>query len=184
MDHLPRRHVGPACVALVHVGTGHRLAPRPTGVVLGRCGSQTLHVVDGAGGDLADAMGEATAERSREPVTATQAMAQFQNFRGEEGIGGTRTMLSLKQVAAYMGFSEAGVRKLIAKRKLRYFQTGKHGRIKFRPEWLDEYVAKNTIAPADECPPPPVRRRKRLQQTIRQTETDNILGFGWDLFKR
>lgn len=62
MDHLPRRDGDPPCVALGHVGTGHELALRPAGVVLGHCDPQVCLVADGADRALADALGEAVEE--------------------------------------------------------------------------------------------------------------------------
>jgi excisionase family DNA binding protein len=61
-------------------------------------------------------------------------------------------MMSLGEAAKQLGCTTSGVRKLVAKREIKYFQHGKKGRIKFLPEWIDEYIELNTIPPKNDNP--------------------------------
>ena len=56
-------------------------------------------------------------------------------------------MEDIKTVAKQLGMTISGLRKLVAKREIRYFQHGKHGRILFRPEWVEEFIERHTHAP-------------------------------------
>jgi hypothetical protein len=57
-------------------------------------------------------------------------------------------LLDMKQAAAYLGYDSAGLRKIAKQQKIRYVQNG-HGPIKFRREWLDKFIAANTVGPKD-----------------------------------
>lgn len=90
-------------------------------------------------------------------------------------------MLDIEEVAQQLGCTVSGVRKVVARGEIRYFQHGKRGRLKFKPEWVDEFIARNTVAPADETPP-----REPTKCTRRQVSQENdgtVCGFGWDLLK-
>lgn len=68
-------------------------------------------------------------------------------------------MLTIKEAAPLLGKKASGVRKLIDRSRLaaegrrvsgdtiRFFQDGKKGAILFRPEWIDEYIERNTVVP-------------------------------------
>ncbi len=70
-------------------------------------------------------------------------------------------MLSLKEAAAYLGYTPKGFHEIVQRSRashqgkytegptIRFFQTGWHGRIQFKREWLDEFVAQHQFAPAD-----------------------------------
>ena len=55
-------------------------------------------------------------------------------------------LLSLQQAADYLGMSISGLRKMIRGRVVRFFQPSKHGRIRFRREWLDDLIEMNSTA--------------------------------------
>jgi excisionase family DNA binding protein len=55
-------------------------------------------------------------------------------------------LLTLREAAAYLGYSPSGLRKIVSKRAIRYSQVGQ-GPIRFRREWLDEFVAVHTVDP-------------------------------------
>ena len=52
----------------------------------------------------------------------------------------TEGLLSLREAAALLGYTEKGLRKIIARRGIQYFQSQRWGPIKFKREWLDEFV--------------------------------------------
>jgi excisionase family DNA binding protein len=88
-------------------------------------------------------------------------------------------MKSLSEVAKQLGKSESGLRKLVVNRKIHFFQDGKHGRIMFEPEWVDEYISKNTHAPIDSAIPVSIPH-KRKTVVAKMPET-NKHGFNLDL---
>jgi len=65
-------------------------------------------------------------------------------------IGSPGTLLDMKDAAKRIGCSVSGLRKLVANRLIKFFRTKKWGRIKFRVEWLEEFIAKGVVAPRDE----------------------------------
>src|SRR5690606_17931572 len=58
-----------------------------------------------------------------------------------DGIG-REGMLDLKGAAAYLGYRPEGVRKLVRQRLIKFSQNGR-GPLRFRREWLDEFIASN-----------------------------------------
>ena len=69
----------------------------------------------------------------------------------------TSIVLTLKEAAERLGYSESGLRKLIAKRAIKFAKPG--GRYKFKLEWLEEFVAKGTVATQDEIVSPKPKRK-------------------------
>jgi hypothetical protein len=67
-------------------------------------------------------------------------------------------MLSLSQAADILGYSTSGLRKLVAKRAIQFFQAGPHCPIKFRREWLDEFIEAGSIKPGA---PAEVQKRRK-----------------------
>lgn len=65
---------------------------------------------------------------------------------GQSDIGET---VGLCEAADILGMSESGLRKLVRRGEIRYSQTRKGAAIRFRREWLDEFIE----------PPAPVRPR-------------------------
>lgn len=56
-------------------------------------------------------------------------------------------MLTLKEAAEVLGCSPSGLRKLIRQGAIRYFQIGKHSTIRFRREWLDDFIDLHSVIP-------------------------------------
>ncbi len=73
-------------------------------------------------------------------------------------------LINLRRAAEYLGLTPSGLRKLVAKREVRYFQRKRHSPIMFKREWLDEYVAKHTFVPKDEMPPAKRTNRRRISR--------------------
>ena len=74
-------------------------------------------------------------------------------------------MLSLSQAAEYLGMSASGLHKLIAAGKVVHLQSGPHGRIRFKPEWLDDYISEHTVTPREAATP----RKRQRTPTIPET---------------
>ena len=73
-------------------------------------------------------------------------------------------MLSFEESANYLGMSVSGLRKIVRKGKIRYFQSGRCGRIKFKKEWLDDYIEENSQHRQE--PPAKVGRKKKPQLVV------------------
>lgn len=75
-------------------------------------------------------------------------------------------MLSLKEAADYLGYTVNGLRKLVDRARashrgkytegptIKFFQSTKKGRIRFKREWLDEFVKEHQIGPRQNSPVP------------------------------
>ena len=53
-------------------------------------------------------------------------------------------LLTLKQAAELLGYSTHGLRKLAKRGAIPYFQASKGAPLKFKPEWLNEFIGKGT----------------------------------------
>ena len=91
-------------------------------------------------------------------------------------------MLDIEDVAQQLGCTVSGVRKIVARGEMRYFQHGKRGRLKFKQEWVDEFIAQHTVAPADKQPQRLSAKRPAKQKSPATNEA--VCGFGWDLLSR
>jgi hypothetical protein len=76
-------------------------------------------------------------------------------------------LLTLEEAAALLGYTPSGLRKIVNRTRegrqgatIRFFQVGK-GPIKFRPEWIDDFVAANSFMPA---PKRVIAKPKHLQR--------------------
>lgn len=74
-------------------------------------------------------------------------------------------MFGLKETATQLGISEKGLRTLIKRRAIRYYQPHNHCPIKFRQEWIDEYRRR---WPAAEPKPKAVKVRAVAAQDARR----------------
>jgi len=73
-------------------------------------------------------------------------------------------LLSLQEAAEALGYSVKGLRKIVDRSRsrargvrtrgptIKFFQAGEHSPIKFKPQWIEEFITGHTIDPA-----PPVR---------------------------
>jgi excisionase family DNA binding protein len=55
--------------------------------------------------------------------------------------------LGIEEAASRLGCSVSGLRKIVDRKAIMYFQAVKGSPILFRQEWLDEYVERNTSTP-------------------------------------
>lgn len=53
-------------------------------------------------------------------------------------------MMSIQQAAEYLGYSVSGLRKLVRLGVIRYFQAREGAALRFRQEWLDDFIEANT----------------------------------------
>jgi hypothetical protein len=67
-------------------------------------------------------------------------------------------LLSLDEAAKLLGYSPSGLRKIVNRTKagkqdaaIQFFQVGK-GPIKFRREWIDDFIAANSVIPRQPRP--------------------------------
>ena len=67
-------------------------------------------------------------------------------------------LLSLEDAARVLGYSPSGLRKIVRRSRegkpgptIQFFQIG-NGPIRFRPEWIDAFIAANTITPKASIP--------------------------------
>lgn len=67
-------------------------------------------------------------------------------------------LISLSDAAQLLGYSTSGLRKLVRRRAIRFFQLRPHSPIKFRREWLDEFVAAHCAEPGA---PADVKKRQK-----------------------
>ena len=91
-------------------------------------------------------------------------------------------MLDIEDVAQALGCTVSGVRKVVARGEIRYFQHGKRGRLKFKQEWVDEFIARHTVALADEQPR--LAPAKRPAKPKPPKDSEGVCGFGWDLLRK
>lgn len=77
-------------------------------------------------------------------------------------------IFNLEQAAEYLGYKPAGLRKMTKRGEIRHLQVGQ-GPLRFRREWLDEFIVN---APADKrrpsppMPTPPVENRHGLDNSL------------------
>ena len=74
--------------------------------------------------------------------------------------------LNIDQAATVLGCSQSQVRKLVAKRKVRFYQPAKGSMILFRQEWLTEYVDAHTSEPTGIQPTVKARKPNRAKPTL------------------
>jgi len=73
-------------------------------------------------------------------------------------------LLTIKEAAKYLALSETGLRKLVRRRAIRYSQHGRWGRIRFRPEWLEEFIEAGVVAPLSASKPLPPRPKRQVSR--------------------
>ena len=83
-------------------------------------------------------------------------------------------MISLSEAAELLGYSTSGLRKLVAKRAIQFFQARPHSPIKFKREWLNEFVEAGSIKPGA---PAAVQQRRKAKVGPAQVDGSR---FGFD----
>lgn len=91
-------------------------------------------------------------------------------------------LISLKEAAEYLGISTKTLERLVAKRAIRYFQAGFHCRIKFRQEWLDEWIEAIAIEPRS--PDKPKLKRPAPKPNNRKLKSSASHGLSYSLLDR
>ncbi len=90
-------------------------------------------------------------------------------------------MLSLKEAAVLLGMSESGLRKLVRRGKIKYYQAGKGRNIKFRKEWIDAHIDGNSHEnDVPQIAPRQLVRRRRQRSPTARGKTMNDHGLRWD----
>ncbi len=90
-------------------------------------------------------------------------------------------LLALTEAAEYLGMTPHGLRKLVKRGGIAYFQHGQRGRLKFKPEWLDQFIDNSTHKPR-QFTPKPGRQPKRPAKPM--PTASGLLGFRPEFFKR
>lgn len=84
-----------------------------------------------------------------------------------------RELLSLEEAATALGYSVKGLRKIVDRSRARaqgtrtrgptikFFQTARGAPVKFRHEWIEDFIDRHTINPEQGVPSSKDRRRKR-----------------------
>jgi excisionase family DNA binding protein len=92
-------------------------------------------------------------------AAATLVLAQMQKAEGHALQGSPADgLLNLREAAKYLGYDAAGLRKIVSQKRIRFVQNGR-GPIKFRREWLDEFIKGNEGGPKDLARAPAQKRR-------------------------
>jgi hypothetical protein len=68
----------------------------------------------------------------------------------------TDGMLSLREAAELLGYTESGLRKIIARKGIEFFQSRPWAPIKFRREWVDSFIMGHSTM----LPHPPIVRSR------------------------
>jgi hypothetical protein len=89
-------------------------------------------------------------------------------------------LITLSEAAKRLGYSAWGLRKIVTRSKrreaaglpplIKSFQLARRGPIKFRHEWLDEFIEANSTVAVPPSQPPPAKRGKGEKGT--QTPTN------------
>lgn len=74
--------------------------------------------------------------------------------------------------------SESGLRKLVRKRAIKFFQRSRGCKIMFKPEWLGQYIEAHTMEAGQ---PTPRHRRHRTRKNGEALCSQKSHGIEWDL---
>jgi len=96
---------------------------------------------------------------------------------GQESTSIADKMLNLREAAEQLGYKPSGLREIVDRTRkgkqgatIQFFQVGK-GPIRFKQDWLDEFVAANSIAPGQvTVQQRPRQRRKPFSANTVQIE--------------
>jgi hypothetical protein len=86
-------------------------------------------------------------------------------------------LVDLTAAASYLGYNAAGLRKIVKQKRIQYVQNGR-GPIRFRREWLDEFIAANSRGPQS-IERAPAQKRSKPRPT-----TQPRLGYDSSLYLR
>lgn len=91
-------------------------------------------------------------------------------------------LLCLNAAAEYLGMTAHGLRKIVKRGGIVYFQSGRRGRLRFKTEWLDDYIAQHTHQPR-QFTPTAGRKPKAVNPSTKPESNQDRLGFRDDLYK-
>ena len=90
-------------------------------------------------------------------------------------------LLDLKEAAAALGYTVKGLRKIVDRSRARahgartrgptikFFQTSRGAPVRFRPEWIEEFIDEHTVDPDDGTVS---RRRGNKKRPVSEIETE------------
>lgn len=83
---------------------------------------------------------------------------------------GEPLLISLREAAALLGYKVDGLREIVDRSRrrasgaavrgpfIKFVQAGKNGAVRFRPEWIEEFIEANTVDPTT-----PTEQRRRVK---------------------
>jgi hypothetical protein len=90
-------------------------------------------------------LSEIVSKRPKNPVDIVQARAYlYECLSAIKAPKFADGMLSLREASALLGYTESGLRKIVARKGIESFQAKRWGPIKFKREWLDGFVDNHT----------------------------------------
>jgi len=101
-------------------------------------------------------------------------------------------LISLEDAAHLLNYSVPGLRKIVnrSRRKLagepvagptiQFFQPGPKAPIKFKSQWIDDFIQQNTCDPSQAVPPRPTPQRKTIGQKTEVVPPDARRDLGFD----
>ena len=96
-------------------------------------------------------------------------------------------LLSLEEAAAVLGYTVKGLRKIVDRSRsrahgartrgptIKFFQTSRGAPVKFRPEWVEDFIDKHTINPERGAPKSNGTKKKK------KVRMESTCGFDRDL---
>jgi hypothetical protein len=93
--------------------------------------------------------------------------------------GNADRLLSLGEAAQRLGMSASALRKEVERGGIRCFQIRAHGRLKFREQWLEEFIADHTLN-AKPSRLTPLRRKRKADKSQAEPESRGW----WELLGR
>jgi len=73
-------------------------------------------------------------------------------------------LLNLAQAAELLNYSASGLRKLVRRRAIQYFQARPHAPIKFRREWIEAFIEAGSVAPREAVELPAKKKAPRSRR--------------------
>jgi excisionase family DNA binding protein len=70
-------------------------------------------------------------------------------------------LLTLAQAAERLNYSQSYVRRLVKDGKILFQQVGKNAPIRFRPEWVEQFIDETTVEPIGHSATPARRQKNR-----------------------
>lgn len=103
-------------------------------------------------------------------------------------------LLSIAEAARRLGYTVDGLRKIVDRSRsrraganthgptIKFFQASPHSSIKFRPEWIDEFIDQHTCDPSKGVTMPNATNRKPATKPKSAVESLEVMGFKKSLY--